>query len=158
MKSQIKILLGCNIVSFAVAFFSVVNKPRQEPRIWNMTCHCTNCLSTDLQFTIIMEILIVPFLENDIYSIPWYLIKITIQNQFTDIDIWYWQEYNRIINVNLPTTSHNVAEIGTIIFFMSHDHSRSWSLGSTKYEPRSLMIGKWSWMIADHIQITLSLV
>ena len=31
-------------------------------------------------------------------------------------------------------------EIGTIIFFMSHDHSRSWSLIMEKYEPRSFIL------------------
>ena len=32
------------------------------------------------------------------------------------------------------------SEIGTIIFFMSHDHSRSWSLIMEKYDPRSFIL------------------
>ena len=55
-------------VKLEVTFFSIINKlsyKNQEFQTWLAVW-----LSTDLQFIIIMEILIVPCLENAIYSSP----------------------------------------------------------------------------------------
>ena len=56
---------------------------------------------------------------------------------------------NHISNGRFWWLSHDRRSFTFTDKIMSHDHSRSWSLGSKKYEPWSLMIGKWSWMIAD---------